>query len=213
MNGKTNYVKQILDIIKTMNRKETRLIILRVLKEAIASLYIHDKRNIDMRVNEMNLCSRLAHYLEIRFREYGCLFDGYYADTEYNRGFGSQKKYILYNDRKLHSVRCDLLIHSRGLKNPDNLLALEMKKEGVDTNVVSDHDRLENIVKPRTDETPADAVCDTLLGVFLEIRKSGYVLTEYWYDEGDNSIKENVKIKLTNVTMSIETSIKNSHLR
>ncbi len=179
-----------------MKRKEIRLIIIRVLKEAIASLYIHDKRNIDMQVNEMNLCSRLAHYLEIRIREYGCLFDGYYADTEYNRGFGQTKKYIQYSDGMLHSVRCDLLIHSRGLKNPDNLLALEMKKENVDTNVVNDHDRLENIVKPRTDDTPEDAVCDTLLGVFLEIGKSGYVLTEYWYDEGDRSITENVKLEV-----------------
>ena len=184
-----------------MKRKEIRLIIIRVLKEAIASLYIHDKRNIDMQVNEMNLCSRLAHYLENRIREYGWLFDGYYADTEYNRGFGQTKKYILYSDGKLHSVRCDLLIHSRGLKNPDNLLALEMKKENVDTNVVNDHDRLENIVKPRTDDTPEDAVCDTLLGIFLEIRKSGYVLTEYWYDEGGRSITENVKFEVNKCSL------------
>ena len=72
-----------------------------------------------------------------------------------------------------------------------------MKKENVDTNVVNDHDRLENIVKPRTDDTPEDAACDTLLGIFLEIRKSGYVLTEYWYDEGGRSITENVKFEVS----------------
>ena len=46
-----------------MDRDIVRKITLRLLKEAIASLYIHDKRNIDMKVNEMNLCSRLAHHL------------------------------------------------------------------------------------------------------------------------------------------------------
>ena len=166
-----------------MDKTRFRELLVRLLKESLASLFIIDKRNIDMRVNEMNLCARLAHYLENRLREYGTLFEGYYVDTEYNRGvYGSKTKYVEYNDKNLHAVRCDLLIHSRGLKVPDNLLALEMKKEKVDTNVDNDHDRLQNIVKPRTKETPTEAVCDTLLGVFLEIRHNGYVLTTYWYD-------------------------------
>jgi len=167
-----------------MDRDIVRKITLRLLKEAVASLYIHDKRNIDMKVNEMNLCSRLAHHLEIRLRqEYGLLYEGYYVDTEYNRGFGNQKKYVIYNDQELHSVRCDLLLHSRGLKVPDNILALEMKKENVGTNVDNDHDRLENIVKPRTAETPKEAVCDTILGVFVEIGSNSCILTEYWYED------------------------------
>lgn len=179
-----------------MNRKKIRLITIRLLKEAIISLYIMDKRNIDMRVNEMNLCSRLAHYLEIRLREYSLLFEGYYVDTEYNRGmFGGTTKYVEYNDGKLHSVRCDLLIHSRGIKKTDNILALEMKKEKVDTNVASDHDRLENIVKPRTERTPKEAVCDTILGVFLEIASSSCKLTYYWYDTKPISVTEEIIIR------------------
>ena len=181
-----------------MDRVKKRELLIRVLKEAIASLYIQDKRNIDMRVNEMNLCSRLAHHLEIRLREYGLLFEGYYVDTEYNRGvFGSTTKYVEYNDHQLHSVRCDLLIHSRGLLSLDNLMALEMKKEGVDTNVDNDHDRLENIVKPRTKDTSEEAVCDTVLGVFLEIGKNGCKLTYYWYDSKPMSVTEEIKIRIT----------------
>jgi hypothetical protein len=179
-----------------MNRKIIRKITIRLLKESIVSLYIQDKRNIDMRVNEMNICSRLGHYLENRLREYGLLFDGYYVDTEYNRGvYGHKTKYVEYNDGKLHSVRCDLLIHSRGLKTPDNILALEMKKENVDTNVDSDHDRLENIVKPRTQNTQKEAVCDTILGVFLEIGSSTCKLTYYWYDAKLFSSIEEIKIE------------------
>lgn len=179
-----------------MNRKIIRKITIRLLKEAIASLYIQDKRNIDMRVNEMNICARLAYHLQNRLRDYELLYDGYFVDTEYNRGvFGSKTKKVEYNDGKLHSVRCDLLIHSRGLKNPDNILALEMKKEKVETNVDDDHDRLENIVKPRTKNTPTDAVCDTLLGVYLEIGSSTCKLTYYWYDSKLVSFVEEVKIE------------------
>lgn len=152
-----------------MNRKDIRTITINLLKEAIASLYIHDIRNIEMKVLEMNICARLAHYLENYIRMYGPLFEGYSVDTEYNRNFGNMVKHIQYNDGDLRSVRCDLLIHSRGLKHLDNILALEMKKEGVTTNVDDDHDRLENIVKPRSKDTPKEAVCDTILGVFLEV--------------------------------------------
>lgn len=200
MNGRTNCNKRGINSMNIMNMNKTiiRSITLRLLKEAIASLYIQDKRNIDMRVNEMNLCARLAHYLENRLRDYGILFEGYYVDTEYNRGvYGHMTKYVEYNDRLLHAVRCDLLIHSRGLKEQDNILALEMKKENVDTNVTNDHDRLQNIVKPRTEDTPSEAVCDTLLGVFLEIKSSGYVLTEYWYDDDLKSTRESVNFTIS----------------
>lgn len=80
------------------------------------------------------------------------------------------------------SVRCDLLIHSRGIKDPDNLLALEMKKKGNDRNVIDDYDRLENITKPRKDSTPKDCVCGTLMGAFLEISSNMYKIDLTWYE-------------------------------
>lgn len=178
-----------------MEKDKMIQMLITLLKKAIACLFINDKRNIDMQVSEMNLCARLAHYLENEIRQY-ILFDGYYVDTEYNKTFGNMKKRVIYSDGKLHSVRCDLLIHSRGLLKPDNLLALEMKKEKVDSNVEDDHDRLQHIILPRTNETPIDAVCDTVLGVFLRIEKKGYVLTKYWYDNGIKSVTEKFELKI-----------------
>ena len=50
---------------------------------------------------------------------------------------------------------------------------------------------------PRTEDTPSEAVCDTLLGVFLEIKSSGYVLTEYWYDDDLKSTRESVNFTIS----------------
>lgn len=64
MNGRTNCNKRGINSMNIMNMNKTiiRSITLRLLKEAIASLYIQDKRNIDMRVNEMNLCASYRGY-------------------------------------------------------------------------------------------------------------------------------------------------------
>src|SRR3546814_18128724 len=56
-------------------------------------------------------------------------YDGYRADTEYNRKQGGQVTTIL--DETMHVVRitCDLILHSRGrVVERDNLIALEMKR-------------------------------------------------------------------------------------
>src|SRR3546814_16494171 len=56
-------------------------------------------------------------------------YDGYRADTEYNRKQGGQVKTIL--DETMHVVRitCDLILHSRGrVVERDNLIAIEMKR-------------------------------------------------------------------------------------
>lgn len=159
--------------------------IIKLLQESLDSLFTIDKRNIDMDVSEMNLCSRLAHYMENMMKEDTATFNGYYADTEYNRNYGGTIKKVEYSNDGPKSVRCDLLIHSRGLRNPDNLLALEMKKEGNERKVIEDYDRLENITKPRTDSTPKDCVCGTVVGVFLEISSKGYRINMTWYENNE----------------------------
>jgi hypothetical protein len=56
-------------------------------------------------------------------------FQGYYADTEYNRMQEGRVKTIL--DEEAHEVRitCDLILHSRGeIAKKDNLIAIEMKR-------------------------------------------------------------------------------------
>jgi len=43
---------------------------------------------------------------------------------------------------------------------------------------------MENIIKPRTDSTPKDCVCGTVVGVFREISSKGYQTDIMWYDNG-----------------------------
>lgn len=164
-------------------------LVLLLLNKAIHNLYVYDIRNIIMDVSEPNLCARLAYHLENLMREHDVTdkskeFEGYYVDVEFNRMEKSDgnfiKKQVLY-DNQLHSVLCDLLIHSRDAKQC-NLLALEMKKEGNLQGVDTDKKRLMALVKPRDEREPNEYVCDTLLGVFLVIKKSSCDLEVYEYD-------------------------------
>ena len=153
--------------------------IIEILEKSLELLFILDKRNIDMDVSEINLCSRLAHYMENLMNKHPRKYSGYYADTEYNRNYDGTIKLVEYSKEGPKSVRCDLLIHSRGLKEPDNLLALEMKKKGNERKVLEDYDRLESITKPRTKITPKNCVCGTIVGVFLEISPHSYKMQLY----------------------------------
>src|SRR3546814_16090161 len=71
-----------------------------------------EAENILHGTSERNLCARWAPLLEMAAVEAG--YDGYRADTEYNRKQGGQVKTIL--DETMHVVRitCDLILHSRG---------------------------------------------------------------------------------------------------
>lgn len=164
-------------------------LILNILTHAISELYDSDRRNIVMDVAEPNLCARLAHHLETLMRKHDStkkrkVFASYYVDVEYNRMEGCNgnvtKKQVIY-DNKLHSVLCDLLIHGRDAKH-SNLLALEMKKEGNLQGVDTDKKRLMALVKPSDEREPNEYICDTLLGVFLVIKKSSCNLEVYEYD-------------------------------
>jgi hypothetical protein len=104
--------------------------IIKLLQESLDTLFNINKRNIEMDVSEMNLYSRLAHHTENLIKADITTFNGDYADTEYNRNYGGIIKKVDYSSDGPKSVRCDWLIHSRGLKDPDNILALEMKKKG-----------------------------------------------------------------------------------
>ncbi len=155
-----------------------------LLEKGLDSLFLYDKRNIEMDVSEMNLCSRLAHYIQNLMYEHPQKYKGYFVDTEYNRNYDGTIKKVEYSKEGPKSVRCDLLIHSRGLKDPDNLLALEMKKKGTMRKVIEDYDRLEGITKPRDIYTPKECVCGTIVGVFLEISNKGYKMNIIWYMDG-----------------------------
>ena len=164
-------------------------IILVLLHQAIDRLYSVDGKNIEDGVSERNFCARLAHHLENLMREYdnehqSAEFKNYYADVEYNRMEDVSGDLIskqVYYSNGLHSVTCDLLIHSRDAEHR-NLLALEMKKKHNSQNVESDKKRLETLVLPHDERIKHEYVCDTLVSIFMEIDKEGCQLEIYEYD-------------------------------
>src|SRR3546814_6163028 len=86
-----------------------------------------EAENILHGTSERNLCARWAPLLEMAAVEAG--YDGYRADTEYNRKPGGQVKTIL--DETMHVVRItgDILLHSRGrVVEREYLIANEMKR-------------------------------------------------------------------------------------
>lgn len=145
------------------HREQLKLVLFRGLQE----LYSRDYKNIEDGVSERNLCARLAHYLEciIRCHENQSLFSNYFVDVEYNRMAKGCPKKIANNQNK---VVCDLLIHSRGQQEQDNLLAIEMKKFTNQVNADSDKVRLEKLTK--WEDNP-EFVRNTILGAFVRIKK------------------------------------------
>ena len=118
--------------------------LLSIFYRANKDFLIKDESNILRDVSERSLCASLKSQLEkhldnTRFREY-------YVDAEYNRN--EDKIKAILTDRGTSreakvKVVCDLIVHSRGEKPKDNLIAIEMKKRGRDLEKIkSDADRL-----------------------------------------------------------------------
>lgn len=54
----------------------------------------------------------------------------YRADIEYNRnGADVIKGYIRHEYHDLVQITCDVILHARGRRFPDNLIAIEMKRD------------------------------------------------------------------------------------
>lgn len=169
-------------------------LIIKIFKRGLKDLLETDKRVIDLDVSEQCICARLAFHMENHLRSYdkehsSSMFEGYYVDVEFNRMFGEQPKYVCY-DGDRHSVRADLLIHSRGLKSQDNLLWLEMKKESNKNNNESDRKRVASVTQK--DVNDKESVNNTSLGIYLTIETSSFKV-EY-YREGKRYKEENIKV-------------------
>ena len=145
-----------------------------ILIPSLIRLYAIDFDNIRLGVSERNICARLAHHMENIIREYDnshndSPFTGYFVDVEYNRmGNGDIKQYENSEHRPKRMV-CDLLIQSRGL--PENLLAVEMKREGNSHCVEFDKVRLKSMVST-TNHLP-NCVYNTLVGAFVSFSVDG----------------------------------------
>ena len=113
---------------------------------------IRDESNILRDVSERSLCASLKSKLEKHLEN--TLFRDYYVDTEYNRN-GDKIKAILTDSGTPREAKvtvvCDLIVHSRGEKPKDNLIAIEMKKRGRDLEEIeSDVDRLLALTNKRS---------------------------------------------------------------
>jgi hypothetical protein len=90
---------------------------------AFAEFLKHEPDLIVSGVSERSLCARLMLHLEAVKECFD--FGRYVVDVDYNRMGRQRVKYILKQGR-LVQIESDLLVHRRG--EPDNLIALEMKK-------------------------------------------------------------------------------------
>jgi hypothetical protein len=97
-----------------------------IFRSAFDEFLKRERANILNDIAERNLCGRLMIYLE-RSKDNHGLAD-YLTDTEYNRKHGEVKT-IIDSHLNVLMITCDLILHSRGMLHPDNLIAIEMKKK------------------------------------------------------------------------------------
>lgn len=137
-----------------------------------------ERENILRGTSEPNLCGRLAMALEDeRIREG---LKEYVVDTEYNRN-GGKVKTIIDHDAQIVTIRCDVIVHSRGRVLPqDNLIAIEMKRAShSDGEKKKDRIRLQAMTKSSFDDvwsadgkTMPEHVCGYVLGYYLELNSA-----------------------------------------
>lgn len=128
--------------------------------------------------SEQMLCGRLAMILQRRTLEAG--FSGYMADIEYNRNFEAKIKTIINEFYQVIPIRCDLILHSRGIKAKDNLIAIEMKKQvHAEEARQRDRERLKAMTRPTYDNRwdplsgdPPEHICDYEIGFLLILNRN-----------------------------------------
>lgn len=141
---------------------------------SLDDFFVSQVINIQAGIAERNLCGRLAMILEPKAHQVG--FTEYFADVEYNRNRGRVKT-ILDKNVVVVPINCDLLLHSRGQLEADNLIAVEMKKaERPAIEEEKDCERLRIMTKPDYHDVividsnlEPQHVCGYKLGYFLWI--------------------------------------------
>lgn len=155
---------------------------------AFAEFLGRERANIQADISERNLCGRLMLYLDVA--RVHLHLDHYFTDTEYNRNLGDLKR-IRHNDvDSADIITCDLIVHSRGRHEPDNLIAIEMKKKK-HARAHKDADRRRLVALTRTHEQAQglakgpDHVYGYQLGLFIEIdtERPAYLLETYQHGE------------------------------
>ena len=143
-------------------------------ERAIAMLYRKDRFLLEHKMNEVNVCGRLAIYLQKQFND----FKGYFVDIEY---------YILsvppneYKGGNTGRKRIDIILHSRGNNGSraDILMAVEAKYKAKRNTGSYDKRRLQELTALYSPNTPTNAVHSTLVGVFIRFNEHGCIMSFY----------------------------------
>lgn len=163
-----------------------------VFEKTLQKFFKTESQNILTGVSERNLCSRFAMLLEQVAKEKG--FQGYYADSEYNRKQDGRVKTILDKNMKVICITCDIILHSRGeIVNRDNLIAIEMKKSNrSEEEKQSDRERLRALTKSSYDDiwsfdgkTYPEHVCGYETGYFIELDLDNRTYIVQQFKNGD----------------------------
>jgi hypothetical protein len=154
----------------------------------LATFIEREKDHLLGDVAERNLCARLMHHLESVKERFG--LRDYRIDPELNRMNGVDVKYMLHCDGRRIRIECDLAVHRWA--QPDNLIAIEMKKSGQPEDDKKDNrTRLDLLTLPR--ELAREAVfpvkepgrlpyvSDYELGLFLvlDVKRQRFEIEEY----------------------------------
>lgn len=151
-------------------------------ENAFSNFLKNERSLIISDVSERSLCGKLGEYLGAEAKARG--WREYSADSEYNRmQQGKVKKVRLKTEEEeIVTITSDLLLHARGEAFPENLITVEMKKEGASQEKLNkDRARLEGMtIDPNNPPAsfnhvyawegsyPAE-VCGYLLGVYVII--------------------------------------------
>jgi len=104
--------------------------IVKLVVHSMEKLKKYDADLLDINVNERSISHKLAEYLQLEFPEWN-------VDCEYNRKMLNRKTLnvsytdITDEDIEAKTIYPDIIVHHR--LTDDNLLVIEMKKNGIDT--------------------------------------------------------------------------------
>ena len=158
-------------------------------QEANELFLTKDIQLIRSKVSERTLCGALMIQIHDLISK-NSKYKEYYVDVEYNRNQRKIKEILVNNniDVEVKRVQCDLIVHSRGQKQPDNLIAIEMKKSNTSkTNKEQDKIRLCALTSSRENTAlfeKVNFVCNYLLGIYYEINFGRQTILVEHYKEG-----------------------------
>jgi hypothetical protein len=151
-----------------------------IFREAVEEFLAREFALVRKDAHEQSLCGRLAIYMDRAKDRHGR--KQYYVDVEYNRR-GEGRKQIIHPVTGLHiDIVCDVLLHSRGDLEDDNLIAVEMKKDyAAPERKQSDRERLQALTLPMPEGGSLDYVCGYRIGYYLEVNvREGTLLIEQY---------------------------------